>query len=46
VKLDSVGSLDNAAVVISRLHRGEKRLVFLDSRAKAEQLAASCGSMV
>lgn len=41
VKLDCVGSLDNAAVVISRLHRGEKRLVFLDSRAKAEQLAAS-----
>ena len=40
VKLDFVGSLQNAAVVISRLHRGEKRLVFVDSRARAEQLAA------
>ena len=39
VTLDYVGSLDNAAVVISRLHRGEKRLVFIDSRARAEQLA-------
>ena len=28
VALDYVGSLQNAAVVISRLHRGEKRLVF------------------
>ncbi|MEZ5941181.1 MAG: DEAD/DEAH box helicase [Planctomycetaceae bacterium] len=40
VQLDFVGSLRNAAVVISRLHRGEKRLVFVDSRARAEQLAA------
>ncbi len=39
VTLDYVGSLQNAAVVISRLHRGEKRLVFVDSRARAEQLA-------
>jgi ATP-dependent Lhr-like helicase len=39
VTLDYVGSLQNAAVVISRLHRGEKRLVFVDSRAQAEQLA-------
>ncbi len=38
VKLDFVGSLNNAAVVISRLNRGEKRLVFIDSRARAEQL--------
>lgn len=41
VQLDYVGSLDNAAVVISRLHRGEKRLVFVDSRARAEQLATA-----
>lgn len=41
VTLDYVGSLDNAATVISRLHRGEKRLVFVDSRARAEQLAAA-----
>jgi len=40
VKLDFVGSLHNAAVVISRLHRGEKRLVFIDSRARAEELGA------
>jgi ATP-dependent Lhr-like helicase len=39
VTLDYVGSLANAAVVISRLHRGSKRLVFVDSRARAEQLA-------
>ena len=38
VTLDYVGSLQNAAVVISRLHRGEKRLVFVDSRSQAEQL--------
>jgi ATP-dependent helicase Lhr and Lhr-like helicase len=41
VTLDYVGSLQNAAVMISRLHRGEKRLVFVDSRARAEQLGAN-----
>jgi ATP-dependent Lhr-like helicase len=40
VQLDFVGSLQNAAVVISRMHRGEKRLVFVDSRARAEELGA------
>ena len=40
VMLDYVGALENAALVISRLHRGEKRLVFVDSRAKAEKLGA------
>lgn len=39
VQVDWVGSLRNAAVVISRLHRGEKRLVFVDSRSKVEELA-------
>jgi ATP-dependent Lhr-like helicase len=38
VQIDYVGSLGNAATVISRLHRGEKRLVFLDSRAGTEEL--------
>jgi ATP-dependent helicase Lhr and Lhr-like helicase len=38
VTVDYVGSLANAAVVISRIGRAEKRLVFVDSRAKAEQL--------
>jgi len=39
ITLDFVGSLANAALVISRLHRGEKRLVFVDSRSRAEELA-------
>ena len=39
ITLDDVGSLDNAATVIARLHRGEKRLVFCDSRAEVESLA-------
>jgi ATP-dependent Lhr-like helicase len=40
VKIDYVGNLENAALVLSRLHRGEKRLVFCDSRSRTEQLAA------
>ncbi len=40
VEIDYVGSLGNAASVISRLHRGEKRLVFCDSRASVEELAS------
>lgn len=40
VTVDHVGSLENAATVISRLHRGEKRLVFCDSRSSAEQLSS------
>lgn len=40
VQLDFVGSLHNAAEVISRMHRGKKRLVFVDSRSRAEQLAS------
>lgn len=39
VEIDFVGSLTNAATVISRLHRGEKRLVFVDSRRGVEELA-------
>jgi ATP-dependent helicase Lhr and Lhr-like helicase len=39
VTLDHVGSLANAATVISRLHAGEKRLVFCDSRARVEELS-------
>lgn len=41
VRLDWVGSLENAAEVISRLHRGEKRLVFADSRRNVESLTLS-----
>jgi ATP-dependent Lhr-like helicase len=39
VEVDYVGGLNNAAIVISRLHRGHKRLVFCDSRSQAESLA-------
>lgn len=39
IQVDWVGSVRNAAVVISRLHRGEKRLVFVDSRSRVEELA-------
>jgi ATP-dependent Lhr-like helicase len=38
VEVDYVGGLHNAAIVISRLHRGQKRLVFCDSRSQAESL--------
>jgi ATP-dependent Lhr-like helicase len=41
VQLDHVGSVDNAAKVISALHRGEKRLVFCDSKRLVEQLGAA-----
>lgn len=39
ITVDAVGSLPNAGIVLSRLHRGEKRLVFVDSRARAEELS-------
>jgi ATP-dependent Lhr-like helicase len=38
---DFVGSLENAGTVIARMHAGEKRLVFADSRARVEDLAAA-----
>ncbi len=40
VTVDFVGSEDNAATVISRLHRGQKRLVFVDSRSGVEELGS------
>lgn len=40
VTIDHVGSVENAATMIARLHRGEKRLVFCDSRSRAEQLGS------
>jgi ATP-dependent helicase Lhr and Lhr-like helicase len=39
IEIDFVGNLSNAAKVIAALHRGEKRLVFCDSRACVEELA-------
>jgi ATP-dependent Lhr-like helicase len=38
--VDFVGSLEGAAKVVSRLYRGDKRLVFCDSRSKVEELAS------
>lgn len=40
VTIDHVGTLENAAMIIARLHRGEKRLVFCDSRSSAEELSS------
>ena len=36
--LDYVGSLDNAALMIDQLYPGTRRLVFVDSRRKVEEL--------
>ncbi len=41
VTVDHVGSIPNAATVIASLHRGETRLVFVDSRRRAEELGAA-----
>lgn len=38
IALDQVGSIEGAATVIDALHRGKKRLVFVDSRRGAEEL--------
>ncbi|WP_328548073.1 DEAD/DEAH box helicase [Streptomyces platensis] len=38
IELDYVGSLANAATMIAALHRGEKRLVFCESRRDVEKL--------
>ncbi len=39
LRVDYVGSIANAAILISQLHRGEKRLVFCDSRSRVEALS-------
>jgi ATP-dependent helicase Lhr and Lhr-like helicase len=41
VQIDFVGSVANAAKVIAALHKGEKRLVFCDSRRVVEELGAA-----
>lgn len=41
VELDYVGSVANAAHIIASLHRGEKRLVFCDSRQLVEELGSA-----
>lgn len=40
VTIDYVGNIENAAMVLKLLYAGEKRLVFCDSRARTEELAA------
>ena len=45
VQLDYVGNLANAAKVIASLHRGEKRLVFAESRRAVETLAVNIRSL-
>jgi ATP-dependent Lhr-like helicase len=45
VELDYVGSVSNAATVIASLHRGEKRLVFCDSRQLVEEIGAALRSL-
>ncbi|MEJ3741683.1 DEAD/DEAH box helicase [Actinomycetes bacterium KLBMP 9797] len=39
VCLDYVGTVPNAATIVARLHHGEKRLVFCESRRRVEELA-------
>ena len=41
VTVDYVGSLENAAQVIAAMHRGDKTLIFVDSRRDAERLATA-----
>lgn len=41
IKVDYVGNINNAALVISKLHQGEKRLVFCDSRSQVEELSTA-----
>ena len=41
IELDYVGSVSNAATVIASLHRGDKRLVFCDSRQLVEEIGAA-----
>lgn len=44
IELDYVGSVENAAKVITALHRGEKRLVFCESRKRVEELGTALRS--
>jgi ATP-dependent Lhr-like helicase len=39
IEVDYVGSLNNAAKIIAALHRGEKRLIFAETRGAVEALA-------
>lgn len=39
VTIDFVGSVANAVTILSRLYRGQRRLIFADSRSRVELLA-------
>lgn len=41
LEVDWVATTENAAQVVHALHRGQKRLVFADSRARVEELATA-----
>jgi ATP-dependent Lhr-like helicase len=43
VLLDHVGTLENAALLIDRVYPGTRRLVFVDSRRRVEQLGHTLG---
>lgn len=45
LRVDYVGSIGNAAILISQLHLGEKRLVFCDSRSRVEELSIALRSL-
>ena len=40
VTVDFVGSISNAVTVLARLFRGQRRLIFADSRTRVEEVAA------
>ncbi len=45
IELDYVASVSNAAKVLASLHRGEKRLVFCDSKKTVEELGQALRSL-
>jgi ATP-dependent Lhr-like helicase len=44
ITVDYVGSVPNAVTVLARLFRGERRLIFADSRSRVERLASGLRS--
>jgi len=44
LSLDYVGSVANAAIVAEQMHRGKKRLIFVDSRRGVEEFGKELGA--
>jgi ATP-dependent Lhr-like helicase len=44
LSLDFVGSMANAAIVAEQMHRGKKRLIFVDSRRGVEEFGKELGA--